>query len=90
VDALAEAKRITNFEGRRRQMQFIGKLMRKLDDSTVQAIEAALEVQHQGSRPPTRCACTRPSSGATADRRRRGLPTGCSTTPMPTCSTCAP
>jgi ribosome-associated protein len=49
VEALAEAKRITNFEGRRRQMQFIGKLMRKLDDSTVQAIEAALEVQHQGS-----------------------------------------
>jgi ribosome-associated protein len=31
IDALAEAKRITNFEGRRRQMQFIGKLMRKLD-----------------------------------------------------------
>ncbi|MCD8514585.1 MAG: DUF615 domain-containing protein, partial [Burkholderiaceae bacterium] len=32
-----------------RQMQFIGKLMRKLDDDTVTAIEAALEVQHQGS-----------------------------------------
>src|SRR5688572_21838939 len=28
TDALAEAKRITNFEGRRRQMQFVGKLMR--------------------------------------------------------------
>lgn len=49
VDALAEARRITNFEGRRRQMQFIGKLMRKLEDETVAAIEAALEVQHQGS-----------------------------------------
>jgi ribosome-associated protein len=49
VDALAEARRITNFEGRRRQMQFIGKLMRKLEDDTVAAIEAALEVQHQGS-----------------------------------------
>jgi len=49
LDALAEAKRITNFEGKRRQMQFIGKLMRKLDEATVQAIEAALEVQHQGS-----------------------------------------
>ena len=49
LDAVAEAKRITNFEGRRRQMQFIGKLMRKLDDDTVQAIETALEVQHQGS-----------------------------------------
>ncbi len=49
VEAIAEAKRITNFEGKRRQMQFIGKLMRKLDDDTVTAIEAALEVQHQGS-----------------------------------------
>ena len=49
VEALAQAKRITNFEGKRRQMQFIGKLMRKLEDTTVAAIEAALEVQHQGS-----------------------------------------
>jgi ribosome-associated protein len=35
VDALAEAKRITNFEGKRRQMQFVGKLMRKLDAAQV-------------------------------------------------------
>lgn len=49
LEAVAEAKRITNFEGRRRQMQFIGKLMRKLDEATVAAIEQALEVQHQGS-----------------------------------------
>jgi ribosome-associated protein len=49
LDAIAEAKRISNFEGKRRQMQFIGKLMRKLDEATVQAIEEALEVQHQGS-----------------------------------------
>src|SRR3954468_19773246 len=28
MEAIAEAKRITNFEGKRRQMQFIGKLMR--------------------------------------------------------------
>jgi len=49
LEAVAEAKRISNFEGKRRQMQFIGKLMRKLDDASVQAIEDALEVQHQGS-----------------------------------------
>jgi ribosome-associated protein len=46
---MTEAKRITNFEGKRRQMQFIGKLMRKLDEPTVAAIEEALKVQHQGS-----------------------------------------
>ena len=49
IDALADAKRITNFEGLRRQMQFIGKLMRKLDADTVTAIEAALEEQRKPS-----------------------------------------
>ncbi len=49
IDALDEAKRITNFEGRRRQMQFVGKLMRKLDEDTVAAVRAALETQHRGS-----------------------------------------
>lgn len=48
-DALAEAKRITNFEGKRRQMQYVGKLMRKLDEATVQAAQAALQEQHSGS-----------------------------------------
>jgi len=49
LEAVAEARRISNFEGRRRQMQYIGKLMRRLDEATVQAIENALTVQHQGS-----------------------------------------
>lgn len=49
MDALAEAKRITNFEGRRRHMQFIGKLMRQLDENTVTAAQAALDEQHKGS-----------------------------------------
>jgi ribosome-associated protein len=49
VDALAEAKRITNFEGKRRQMQYVGKLMRKLDPEVVQAARQALEEQHKGS-----------------------------------------
>ncbi|HQQ70198.1 MAG TPA: ribosome biogenesis factor YjgA [Alicycliphilus sp.] len=48
-DALAEARRITNFEGKRRQMQFIGKLMRKLGDDAVAAVQAALDEQHGGS-----------------------------------------
>ena len=49
LDALAETKRITNFEGRRRQMQFIGKLMRLLDADTLHAAQAALDFQHKGS-----------------------------------------
>ncbi len=49
MEALADAKRITNFEGRRRQIQFIGKLMRKLEDDTIAAAETALDVQHKGS-----------------------------------------
>lgn len=49
LDALAEARRITNFEGRRRHMQYIGKLMRRLDEETVAAAEAALEEQRRPS-----------------------------------------
>jgi ribosome-associated protein len=49
LDAMAEAKRITNFEGRRRQMQFIGKLMRLLTEDTLEAARVALETQHKGS-----------------------------------------
>jgi ribosome-associated protein len=49
VDGVAEAKRITNFEGKRRQMQFIGKLMRKLEPTKWDEIRAALEEQHRPS-----------------------------------------
>ena len=48
MEALAEHKRLTNFEARRRQMQFIGKLMRKLEDDQVEAAKAALEEQRSG------------------------------------------
>ena len=46
LDAIADAKRITNFEGKRRQMQFIGKLMRPLDP---EPIRAAINEQQNGS-----------------------------------------
>jgi ribosome-associated protein len=49
VEALAEANRITNFEGKRRQMQYIGKLMRGLDEEALQSIRDALEEQQKGS-----------------------------------------
>jgi ribosome-associated protein len=49
LDAVNAAKRITNFEGRRRQMQFIGKLMRKLPAESVAEIEAALDEQRRPS-----------------------------------------
>jgi ribosome-associated protein len=48
-DALVHARQITNFEGRRRQMQFIGKLMRKLPEEALQAVRDALYEQHSGS-----------------------------------------
>ena len=48
-DAIADAKRITNFEGKHRQMQFIGKLMRKLEASEVDEVRAALDEQANGS-----------------------------------------
>ena len=48
ADALADARRITNFEGKRRQMQFIGKLMRQLEPEVLQAVRHALELQRLG------------------------------------------
>ncbi len=49
VEGVAEAKRITNFEGKRRQMQFIGKQMRLLSAETIDAIRAAIAEQHMPS-----------------------------------------
>ncbi|MFM1981020.1 MAG: hypothetical protein RLZ68_2285 [Pseudomonadota bacterium] len=49
IEGVAEAKRITNFEGLRRQMQFIGKQMRLLSPPTIDAIRAAITEQHMPS-----------------------------------------
>jgi ribosome-associated protein len=42
VEALAEARRFTSFGARRRQVQFIGKLVRRLDEASVEAIRRAV------------------------------------------------
>ena len=49
VEALAEVRRITNFEGRRRQLQYVGKLMRQLEPEVREAAREALEEQDKGS-----------------------------------------
>lgn len=49
-DAVLDAKRIKSFEGRRRQMQYIGKLMRKVDAAP---IRAALDAFRAGPRRET-------------------------------------
>ena len=49
VEALAEVRRITNFEGRRRQMQYVGKLMRLLEPEVRGAARDALQEQNQGA-----------------------------------------
>lgn len=43
ADAVAEAKRIGGFEARRRQMQYIGRLMRDVDAGPIAARVAALD-----------------------------------------------
>jgi ribosome-associated protein len=48
-DAILDAKRITNFEGKRRQMQFIGKLMRKLEPEVLEAVKKTLSEEATGS-----------------------------------------
>ena len=49
LDALQMLGHITAHGGRRRQSQYVGKLMRKLDASQVAAIEQALQEQQHGS-----------------------------------------
>lgn len=49
LDALDELRRIGDFEGKRRQGQFVGKLMRQLDQAQIDAIRAALDEQRKGS-----------------------------------------
>ena len=42
-DAIFECQRIKNYEGRRRQLQFIGKIMRSLDEKTLSIINQTIE-----------------------------------------------
>ena len=49
LDAIKDCKKITNFEGRRRQMQFIGKLMRLVEPSVLDEVRTALNDQLGGS-----------------------------------------
>ncbi len=49
ADAVLQARRITSFEGKRRQLQFIGKLMRQQDESVLASIRAALQEQNSPS-----------------------------------------
>jgi ribosome-associated protein len=42
-DAILECQQITNHEGRRRQMQFVGKKMRTLDENEVAEIQKAID-----------------------------------------------
>jgi ribosome-associated protein len=46
-DAVREARRITDHEGKRRQIQYVGRLMRALTDDETAALRTALET-HRG------------------------------------------
>jgi ribosome-associated protein len=46
--AVVEAQRITRFEARRRQLQYIGKLMRSVDSEPIRAALAALRARPRG------------------------------------------
>jgi ribosome-associated protein len=44
-EAIVEAKRLKSFGAKRRQLQYIGKLMRRLDEESIAAVEAAVRDQ---------------------------------------------
>lgn len=47
--AILEARRIRSHEGRRRQLQYIGKLMRSVDAGAIEAALAIDDERHQGA-----------------------------------------
>ncbi len=47
ADAVREARRITDHEGRRRQLQYVGRMMRGLTEAEVAALRTALD-EHRG------------------------------------------
>ena len=47
ADAVHEARRITDHEGKRRQVQYVGRMMRGLTDAETAALRTALE-EHRG------------------------------------------
>ncbi len=49
LEAVDEFGRISNFEGKRRQAQFVGKLMRKLSEAEIQSIREVLDLKSQGT-----------------------------------------
>jgi ribosome-associated protein len=49
LDALLEARRITDFEAGRRHRQYLGRLMRRLEPELLEAIAEALRVQRSQS-----------------------------------------
>jgi ribosome-associated protein len=52
-DAVREARRITDHEGKRRQMQYVGKIMRSLHEEEVAALRTALDAYHGLSKAET-------------------------------------
>lgn len=49
LTAIEEGRKIKDFGAQRRQRQFIGKLMRQLDESVVESIRVALDSLHKAS-----------------------------------------
>ncbi|WP_310647587.1 ribosome biogenesis factor YjgA [Burkholderia cenocepacia] len=45
ADAVREARRITDHEGKRRQLQYVGRVMRSLTDDETAALRTALDAQ---------------------------------------------
>ena len=75
MDAVLDARRMSKHEARRRQLQFIGKIMRTVDAGPIREQLAAWKA----SRAPIRRACTRSSAGER----------GCSRTSMRSRISCA-
>jgi ribosome-associated protein len=53
ADAARDARRITDHEGKRRQLQYVGRVMRDLADTDVAALRSALDAQKGANKAET-------------------------------------
>ena len=85
-DAVHEYRRTRTHEGKRRQMQYIGKLMRGTDTGPIR--QAVLDMQLGRAR--TRCRCTSRNAGAPSwSPATMPSPASCRSSRVPMRSSCA-
>jgi ribosomal 50S subunit-associated protein YjgA (DUF615 family) len=88
-EALADAKRIETFGGRRRHAQYIGKLMRRVDPDALEAARDAVSAARRRRRGKRRCCIGQNANAMRCSKATRRSSAGSRKVQAPTRSVCA-